>query len=327
MADPPPTSSSSSSSPSSSPAASPPFTSSFSAAVSSAVQLQESRLVDLVTGYADSFECEMAALLCSHVLPSPSPAHTIAIAEEEGRWSASVRWHWLTFRDYFGSGDDSYRASKAFAYQQEGDDGPWQEKADACSDVHTALAQVEAWWRRQTGVGGGEAEEVRVTKATWQLVNEWAEAQRKSLTFPCWVALLGVNLQFLGPLDFVLHQNDREVPPQGRQRDDRPRRAKSAFILFSNDHRQQVKEEQPEMKFGEIARELAERWRTAAPEVKAVYERRAAADVARYEADVQRFEQRHGVVRPNRKKRKQWDKDFDSHKEEEKDEEDGDDDD
>jgi hypothetical protein len=291
------------------------------------VQLQESRLVDLVTGYADSFECEMAALLCSHVLPSPSPAHTIAIAEEEGRWSASVRWHWLTFRDYFGSGDDSYRASKAFAYQQEGDDGPWQEKADACSDVHTALAQVEAWWRRQTGVGGGEAEEVRVTKATWQLVNEWAEAQRKSLTFPCWVALLGVNLQFLGPLDFVLHQNDREVPPQGRQRDDRPRRAKSAFILFSNDHRQQVKEEQPEMKFGEIARELAERWRTAAPEVKAVYERRAAADVARYEADVQRFEQRHGVVRPNRKKRKQWDKDFDSHKEEEKDEEDGDDDD
>ena len=273
-----------SSSSSSSPAASPSFASSFSAAVSSAVQLQEPRLVDLITGYADLFECEMAAFLCSHVLPSESPASTISIAEEVDRWAASVRWHWLTFRDHFGSGDDSYRASKAFAYQQEGDDGPWQEKADACSDVHTALAQVEAWWRRQTGVGGGGAEEVRVTKATWQLVNEWAEAQRRSLTFPCWVALLGVNLQFLGPLDFVLHQNDREVDPQRhrRLRHDRPQRAMSAYILFSNDHRQVVKEERPSMPFGEVARELAQRWKMAPDDVRAAYEKRAVADKARY---------------------------------------------
>ena len=44
----------------------------------------------------------------------------------------------------------------------------------------------------------------------------------------------------------------------------------SAYILFSNDHRAQVKEEKPDMKFGEIARELADRWKNATPKDKEV---------------------------------------------------------
>ena len=49
-----------------------------------------------------------------------------------------------------------------------------------------------------------------------------------------------------------------------------PKRAMSAYILFSNDHRAQVKEEKPDMKFGEIARELADRWKNASPKDKEV---------------------------------------------------------
>ena len=49
-----------------------------------------------------------------------------------------------------------------------------------------------------------------------------------------------------------------------------PKRAMSAYILFSNDHRAQVKEEKQGLKFGDIARELASRWKTCSPGEKSV---------------------------------------------------------
>jgi hypothetical protein len=49
-----------------------------------------------------------------------------------------------------------------------------------------------------------------------------------------------------------------------------PKRAMSAYILFSNDHRAQVKEEKQGLKFGEIARELADRWKSCTQQEKAV---------------------------------------------------------
>ena len=187
------------------------------------------RMVELLAGM-------LAGMLAAAAGDSGSGTAAHHIVADERRWSSSVRWHWLTFRDYFDSGRDSYRASSACAYEwrsedseggeggeggegREGSGGSgssegagrrWQEKrgVDVCSDVHMALAHMEGWLQRvqrvqraQRGGGGGagEDEEQQVQglrpKAAWQWVNEWAESQQRTLTFHCWVALLGVSRQ------------------------------------------------------------------------------------------------------------------------------------
>ncbi len=40
----------------------------------------------------------------------------------------------------------------------------------------------------------------------------------------------------------------------------RPRRGMSAFMLFSNEFRAQVRLEMPDLSFGDVARELTRRW-------------------------------------------------------------------
>ena len=51
---------------------------------------------------------------------------------------------------------------------------------------------------------------------------------------------------------------------------DRPRRARTAFLRFSHDHRPQVKKEQPDLRFGEVAMEVARRWKAADHETREV---------------------------------------------------------
>ena len=58
------------------------------------------------------------------------------------------------------------------------------------------------------------------------------------------------------------------------------KRAPSAYIIFSSEIRPTVKEENPDMKFGDIAKECAIRWKSLTDEEKAVYNAKSAAIAA-----------------------------------------------
>jgi len=61
-----------------------------------------------------------------------------------------------------------------------------------------------------------------------------------------------------------------------------PKRPNTAFILFSNDERPKIKASSPDMAFGDIAREISDRWRNADDGTKKKYEGLAAKDKERY---------------------------------------------
>ena len=305
--------------PSASPAPA-PFASSLSHAVSSSLPHELSQLLPLVLSYANAFELEMSTFLLSEVLPCVSPLSVVA---SEQRWSAMLRWHWLTFRDYFPAGRrNHYMASSACAYTAQ--QGQWVEKEDALSDVTAVVAAMAQWKQRREE--GKEASDVSASdmwmgRATFELVSEWAESQRRCVTWPCWVSLLGVNLQYYGPLDFLWHQKE---PLSERSKKDptAPKRAMSAYLLFASDHRAAVKDAQPDMRFGEIAKELARRWKEATADVRVTYERRSAVDKQRYETEMKT----HQARQPQRKRRKRWLSASDEEKEGEEGEDDEDDD-
>ncbi|KAH7727230.1 High mobility group protein 1.2 [Aphelenchoides avenae] len=62
-----------------------------------------------------------------------------------------------------------------------------------------------------------------------------------------------------------------------------PKKALSAFFFFSNERRPQVQQEHPDWKVGTIAQELGKAWKALSEEERAVYERKAAEDKARYD--------------------------------------------
>ena len=316
------------------------FASSLQSAVTSSLNLPEAGLSSLVVSYVGSFELEVSAFLCSEVLPSACAAHRVVAAES--RWSTSLRWHWLTFRDYFDdcSSDDgpfSYRTSACFAYSCQ--DGRWEEKADAVSDVHVALAAIEGWLSNSRR-GGVEEEQME----SWQWVSEWADAQRRCLTFPCWLQLLGVIRQthahaadtqrlsshppchamcvravcavrvsgepaVVGPLDFLLHPevvlaarfSHLPGPPA-------PPRPLSAYSLFFTEHPPLLLQWQPELAVREVPHAVGQMWASCDHEDRAVYRQRSAQQAAEYQASMRLLRLQGWVEEPHKKQTKRWDR-------------------
>lgn len=64
-----------------------------------------------------------------------------------------------------------------------------------------------------------------------------------------------------------------------------PKRPISAFIFFCNAHRQNIKNQNPEMKQTEITVKLGEMWKDVKTKDKHKYEELAATDKKRYEAE------------------------------------------
>lgn len=91
------------------------------------------------------------------------------------------------------------------------------------------------------------------------------------------------------------------VPPKGtkkgrrRQKDpSAPKRALSAFFWFCHDERPAVRSINPDMKVGEIAKELGRRWAAVNPDVKRKYEAMADRDKARYDREMETYKQGKG---------------------------------
>ncbi|ORZ01322.1 high mobility group box domain-containing protein [Syncephalastrum racemosum] len=64
-----------------------------------------------------------------------------------------------------------------------------------------------------------------------------------------------------------------------------PKRGLSAYMFFSQENRQKVKDEHPDANFGTIGKILGEKWKNMTDQEKAPYNAKADADRKRYEAE------------------------------------------
>ncbi|EQL36251.1 hypothetical protein BDFG_02219 [Blastomyces dermatitidis ATCC 26199] len=62
-----------------------------------------------------------------------------------------------------------------------------------------------------------------------------------------------------------------------------PKRGLSAYMFFANEQRDNVREENPGISFGQVGKVLGERWKALNEKQRAPYEAKAAADKKRYE--------------------------------------------
>ncbi|KAI9791764.1 MAG: Non-histone chromosomal protein 6 [Peltula sp. TS41687] len=62
-----------------------------------------------------------------------------------------------------------------------------------------------------------------------------------------------------------------------------PKRGLSAYMFFANEQRENVREENPGITFGQVGKVLGERWKALNEKQRGPYEAKAAADKKRYE--------------------------------------------
>ncbi|KAM0721147.1 hypothetical protein Q7P37_003434 [Cladosporium fusiforme] len=73
----------------------------------------------------------------------------------------------------------------------------------------------------------------------------------------------------------------------GRKKKDpnQPKRGLSAYMFFANEQRDKVREDNPGIKFGEVGKQLGEKWKALNDKQKEPYEAKAKADKQRYEEE------------------------------------------
>ncbi|KAK4207323.1 High mobility group box domain containing protein [Rhypophila sp. PSN 637] len=68
-----------------------------------------------------------------------------------------------------------------------------------------------------------------------------------------------------------------------------PKRGLSAYMFFANEQRENVREENPGVSFGEVGKILGQRWKALSEKQRMPYEAKAAADKKRYEDEKQAY--------------------------------------
>lgn len=69
----------------------------------------------------------------------------------------------------------------------------------------------------------------------------------------------------------------------------KPKKARSAFLLFSNSERPSVKESHPDFSFSETAKELGRRWKSLSASQKKPWEKASKLDQKRYEEEMSNY--------------------------------------
>ncbi|KAI9681965.1 MAG: Non-histone chromosomal protein 6 [Caeruleum heppii] len=64
-----------------------------------------------------------------------------------------------------------------------------------------------------------------------------------------------------------------------------PKRGLSAYMFFANEQRENVRDENPGISFGQVGKVLGERWKALNEKQRGPYEAKAAADKKRYEEE------------------------------------------
>eukprot|EP01102_Stenamoeba_stenopodia_P007862 TRINITY_DN2220_c0_g3_i1.p1 TRINITY_DN2220_c0_g3~~TRINITY_DN2220_c0_g3_i1.p1 ORF type:complete len:204 (-),score=68.57 TRINITY_DN2220_c0_g3_i1:579-1190(-) len=87
-----------------------------------------------------------------------------------------------------------------------------------------------------------------------------------------------------GNLEDLKRKSSKKKPPRTK-----PKKASTAFIMFSREMRAIVKMEHPGATFSDIGKIIGERWKAADVLTKEKYQKLADADKLRYEDEVKRF--------------------------------------
>jgi len=87
-----------------------------------------------------------------------------------------------------------------------------------------------------------------------------------------------------------------DKPKRAKKDKDAPKRGRSAYIFFCEDKRSEVKTHNPELGFGEVARELAELWKQLTDDDKKPYNAKADRDKKRYEKEKAAYEGKGGAA-------------------------------
>ncbi|KAK3299126.1 high mobility group box domain-containing protein [Chaetomium fimeti] len=82
-----------------------------------------------------------------------------------------------------------------------------------------------------------------------------------------------------------------ERKQRGKKDPNAPKRGLSAYMFFANEQRDNVREENPGVSFGQVGKILGERWKALSDKQRAPYEAKAAADKKRYEDEKQAYQQ------------------------------------
>uniref|UniRef100_A0A7S1UZB0 HMG box domain-containing protein n=1 Tax=Grammatophora oceanica TaxID=210454 RepID=A0A7S1UZB0_9STRA len=88
--------------------------------------------------------------------------------------------------------------------------------------------------------------------------------------------------------------SEEEVAPRKRKTKkgkdpNKPKRNMSAFFLYSQAHRSQVKEDNPDVAFGEIARILSRQYKALTPKEMKKWEKKAEQDKLRYQEEMKHY--------------------------------------
>ncbi|CAF3084539.1 unnamed protein product [Rotaria socialis] len=77
-----------------------------------------------------------------------------------------------------------------------------------------------------------------------------------------------------------------------------PKRPLSAFFLFSQDERPDIKKKTPSMSVGDISKEIGARWKKVSDDVKKRYEQKAAVEKQKYEVRLSEYKKSSGSGSP-----------------------------
>jgi len=79
-----------------------------------------------------------------------------------------------------------------------------------------------------------------------------------------------------------------------------PKRSWSAFFFFSDEYRNSIRQQHPDWKVGDVAKELGRRWEQCTNKTK--YEQKAAVDRDRYEKEMKQYKAKGGGAKSSPKK-------------------------
>ncbi|KAL9634760.1 MAG: hypothetical protein Q9164_003901 [Protoblastenia rupestris] len=77
----------------------------------------------------------------------------------------------------------------------------------------------------------------------------------------------------------------RAAPEKKKKDPNAPKRGLSAYMFFANENRDNVREENPGISFGQVGKVLGERWKALNEKQRTPYEAKAKADKERYESE------------------------------------------
>ena len=82
---------------------------------------------------------------------------------------------------------------------------------------------------------------------------------------------------------------DDDRPKKKKKDPNAPKRNMSAYFIYSNEVRESVRSENPDAKFGDIAKIISKQYKQLSEKELAVYNKKAAADKERYQREMKDY--------------------------------------